>query len=319
MLGRLKAEEIIATGREQLQKCALIPGFDILSPFGELLVAKPDADTAFEIDPELFGPAAAKSTEAAAKSTEFTQQSDSTDVPDDTAEDFEDVLAIHEPQAHKHSPHVLVDGKQVSKASIPKDLMQNHTVRLSTDRTKRVAGIPAFSNQSATPHITFDNPTGAPSLRIGNPIATLVQCEGDVFLAIGQVNTIVLGLCSMDSIVLDLLPDPATKISYQIFQLVPTHATDEPNGDYDWRWSLGFESRSMHNVAVHLIHPLNPTVSNQVPGKPTYLFSSDVLITVAASIDSQLAPIHYNAIPELSRSDTFPYRYNGKCRHLVQI
>jgi hypothetical protein len=190
--------------------------------------------------------------------------------------------------------------------------MQNRSVRLSTDRTKRVAGIPAFANQSASSHIAFDNPTGAPSLRIGNPIATLVQCEGDVFLAIGQVNTIILGSRSLDSIVLDLLCDSATKISYQIFQLAPTNSTDEPNGEYDWKWSLGFESRSIHDVPGHLIHPLNPTVSNRVPGKPTYLFSSNILITVAASIDSHLIPIYYNAIPEIPRSETFPYRHAGK-------
>jgi hypothetical protein len=190
--------------------------------------------------------------------------------------------------------------------------MQNRSVRLSIDRTKRVAGIPAFANQSASSHIAFDNPTGAPSLRIGNPIATLVQCEGDVFLAIGQVNTIILGSRSLDSIVLDLLCDSATKISYQIFQLAPTNSTDEPNGEYDWKWSLGFESRSIHDVPGHLIHPLNPTVSNRVPGKPTYLFSSNILITVAASIDGQLVPMYYNAIPEIPRSETFPYRHAGK-------
>ncbi|KAF7328524.1 hypothetical protein MVEN_02539800 [Mycena venus] len=202
MSGRLKVEGMIATAREQLNKCARITNFDILSPFEELLVGTPDADTAFEIDPELLGQAAAKSTETAAKSTETAAEATDIRPPSETpavageiVEDFEDVLAIHDlqSQGEKHSPHVLVNGKKISKASILKDLMQNRSPRLSTDRTKRVAGIPAFANQSPSSHIAFDNPTGAPSLRISNPIATLSKCEGQVFLAVGQVNTIILG------------------------------------------------------------------------------------------------------------------------------
>ncbi|KAJ7802330.1 hypothetical protein B0H14DRAFT_1664919 [Mycena olivaceomarginata] len=235
---------------------------------------------------------------------------------DDNVEDFEDTLAIHESPTCKHSPHVLVDGKQVSKASILKDLMQHRSPRLSTDRTKRVAGIPAFANEAVPHHIAFDNPTGAPSLRIGNPVATIVRCDGECFLAVGQVNTIILGSRPMESIVLELLPDRGTKISYQIFHLAPVNSGDEPGDKYDWKWSLGFESRTIHNVPGHLVHPLNPTVSNQVPGKPTYLFSSDVLITVAANIDGYLA--HYNAIPEIGQSETFPYRCKGKaCFHIA--
>ncbi|KAJ7930975.1 hypothetical protein B0H13DRAFT_1858209 [Mycena leptocephala] len=327
--GRLKVEGMIATAREQLNKCARITNFDILSPFGELLVGKPDTDAAFEIDPELLGQAAAKSTETAAKSTETAAEA--TDIPppsetpaivaDEIVENFEDVLAIHDSQSQgeKHSPHVLVNGKKISKASILKDLMQNRSLRLSTDRTKRVAGIPAFANQSPNSHIAFDNPTGAPSLRIGNPIATLVECEGQVFLAVGQVNTIILGSQPLDSIVLDLLTDRSTKISYQMFQLLPTDRGDDPDGQYDWKWSLGFESRSIRDIPGHLIHPLNPTVSNQVPGKPTNLFSSAVLITVAASINSQSLPTHYNAIPVVSRSETFPYRCEGKFQHYSEL
>ncbi|KAJ6577547.1 hypothetical protein B0H19DRAFT_932108, partial [Mycena capillaripes] len=197
---------------------------------------------------------------------------------------------------------------QISKASILKDLMQNRSLRLSTDRTKCVAGIPAFPSQSPSSHITFDHPTGAPSLRVGNPIATIVECNGNSFLAVGQVNTIISGLRSMDSILMDLLSDRVTKISYQIFQLVPANPKDDPTSQYDWKWSLGFESRSIHDVPGHLIHPLNPTVSNLTPGKPTYLFASDVLITVAANIDSQLLPVHYNALPEVQHLESFPYR-----------
>ncbi|KAJ7455119.1 hypothetical protein FB451DRAFT_1049058, partial [Mycena latifolia] len=305
LAGRFAAEGIITTGQETLRQCALVPGFDILSPFGELLVNTPDPDVAFEVDPELIRLASPLSNEEVQEPEPLASPSD------DAPEDFEDVLAIHDTGPKKYSPHVDVAGKKVSKASILKDLMQNRAPRLSTDRTKRVA------NQSTGSHITFDNPTGAPALRIGNPIATMVECEGQEFLAVGQVNNIILGSRALDSIVLDLLPDPATKISYQILQLIPSDSEDSPTAEYDWKWSLGFESPSVQNIPGNLIHPMNPTVSNRVPGHPTYLFSSQILITVAASINSQLAPTQYGGIPTVQRSEKFPYRWAGKaCFHI---
>ncbi|KAJ7673376.1 hypothetical protein B0H17DRAFT_947261 [Mycena rosella] len=204
-------------------------------------------------------------------------------------------------------------GKKVSKASILKDLMQSRSPRLSTDRTKRVAGLPAFANQSAASHITSESPMGAPSLRIGHPIATLVNCDGQCFLAVAQVNNIILGSRVADSILLDLISDPGAKISF-VSNLAPgsPDADDEPDGKHDWKWSLGFESKSVFNVPGHLIHPLNPTVSHRIAGHPTYLFSSDILITVATAIDGQLESnqratrgiIHNQANPDLPAGKT---------------
>ncbi|KAF8172521.1 hypothetical protein K438DRAFT_1772565 [Mycena galopus ATCC 62051] len=127
---RIKVEQMIPTAREQFQKCARIPGFDILSPFGEILVGKLDVETAFEIDADLLAWSNSR------PEIQLAHPSESVEIDDDIIEDFEDVLAIHElsAQARKHSPHVLVNGKKVSKASILKDLMRNRTPRLSTDR-----------------------------------------------------------------------------------------------------------------------------------------------------------------------------------------
>ncbi|KAK7022473.1 hypothetical protein R3P38DRAFT_2533277, partial [Favolaschia claudopus] len=208
----------------------------------------------------------------------------------------------------KYNPHVDIDGKQISKASILKDLMQGRSPRLSTDRTRRVAGISAFSSGSGPLHIGFDGPTGAPSLRVGNPVATIVVCENNYFLAIAQVNTIILGTHPVDSILLDLLPDRGTKVSFQIFQLLSTDSEDDPAGQLDWKWSLRFDSKSIRDVPGCLVYPLNPTISNRVPGKPTYLFSSEVLVTVAASIHSQLNGSVNTTPPTVQRSETFPYR-----------
>ncbi|KAJ7501337.1 hypothetical protein B0H11DRAFT_1713639 [Mycena galericulata] len=215
----------------------------------------------------------------------------------------------------KHSPHVIVDGKKVSKATILSNFMQGRSARLSTDRTRRVAGITAFNNSSPTDLITFGSPLGTPSLRLGNPIATLVECEDRLFLAVAQVNNIIFGSRETESIPLALLPDGGTKVSYQILRLIRSTIDDDPSTVHDWRWSLSFDS-AFKEVPGALIHPLNPTVSNRIPGKPTYLFSSDELITLAATIFSQ-TPGRSPGIPSCKRSEKFPYRYNGKACFLV--
>ncbi|KAJ7725135.1 hypothetical protein DFH07DRAFT_946256 [Mycena maculata] len=313
--GRTNAERLIPTGADALLRCAQIPGFDILAPFGKSLVGVPDAVEAFHPDPvpdaidafhpdpELGRPVA--SDENTAETEQLSNEPD-----------IEDIIAIADSTRNKkHSPHIFVDGKKVSKATILSNLMQGRSSRLSTDRTRRVAGIGAFNNSSPTDMITFNGPLGTPSLRIGNPVATMVNCEGNLFLAIAQVNGIVFGSQETESISLDLLPDRGTKVSFQILRLVAASVEDDPSTVHDWRWSLAFES-TFNGVPGALIHPLNPTVSNRNPGKPTYLFSSPVLITVGATVFSQ-TPGLAKGIPQCKRTDRFPYRHNGKACFLI--
>ncbi|KAJ7464012.1 hypothetical protein FB451DRAFT_1492107 [Mycena latifolia] len=271
--GRKIAEAVTPGGKDALARCEDVPGFDILSPFGKLLVNAADAVDAFEPDPDLFRPAP---TEANPPESEPSNCNDT---------DIDDMLAIDDSTRNKkHSPHLFIDGKKVSKATILSNLMQGRSARLSTDRTRRVAGITAFNHASTNDLITFDGPLGAPSLRIGNPIVTMVYCEDNLFLAIGQVNQIIFGSQETESISLDLLPDTGTKISFQILRLGTTTIDDDPSHNHDWRWSLSFEA-TCRGVPGVLIQPLNPTVSNRNPGKPTYLFASEELIALAATQD----------------------------------
>ncbi|KAJ7604100.1 hypothetical protein DFH06DRAFT_1021486, partial [Mycena polygramma] len=216
------------------------------------------------------------------------------------------------------SPHIITtDGKTLSKASILSQMMLGQSARSSTDRIRRVAGFGAFKAPSANGLITTDTTAGAPSLRVGNPIAALVSCEERIYLAVGQVNRILFGTQFVDELVVDLLPDQGTKVSFQILRLLPATHDDNPDGQYDWRWSLAFES-TCSNIPGTLIRTLNPTISNRVAGAPTYLFSSDVLIHVASGINSQLASMDFASIPEVVRSDNFPYRHRGKACFVVE-
>ncbi|KAJ7497923.1 hypothetical protein B0H11DRAFT_1801330, partial [Mycena galericulata] len=178
--------------------------------------------------------------------------------------------------------------------------MQGRSARMSTDRTRRVAGITAFSNSSPSDLITLNGPLGMPSLRIGNPIATLVECEDRLFLAIGQVVNILFGVQATESIPISLLPDGGTKVSYQILRLSRASVEDDPSTVHDWRWSLSFES-TFNDVPGVLIHPLNPTISNRISGKPTYLFASEELAMLTATIFSQ-TPGRHRGIPIFQRT-----------------
>ncbi|KAJ7698278.1 hypothetical protein B0H17DRAFT_1158366 [Mycena rosella] len=287
--GCAMGEGYIATGQDVLSRCALVPGFDMLCPFGKSLVhaIDPDPPSAFEADPELLRPVSSDSTTPEPEESEVTNAVDS---------DIDDLIALDESTGDKkHSPHILVDGKKVSKATILSNLMQGCSARLSTDRTRRVAGITALNPSSANDLIIFDGHHLSGS---GIPLSRSLN----LFLAVRQVSQIVFGSQDTESIPLDLLSDSGPKVSFQILRIIPSTIQDDPSGVYDWRWSLGFETT---------FHPLNPTVSNRNPGKPTYMFTGDELINLAATVDSQ-TPGRVGGIPDITRTDRFPYRFDGK-------
>ncbi|KAJ7174927.1 hypothetical protein C8R46DRAFT_891619, partial [Mycena filopes] len=283
--GRLKAEGLVPGGRATLIELAR-NSVDIFSPLGQNLVHIPDHPDAFIPDPTLLRPSPQESNAPTPESFY------------DAEGDIEDAIAIEKPQNAKHSPHVLVDGKKLSKASILSQLMQGRSVRLSTDRNRRVAGIPAFKSPAAPSLITSGN-LGVPTLHITNPIAAMVTCEDKIFLAVAQVNWIIFGSAEVDALALDLLADAGTKISFQILRLLPATEEDDPDGRHDWRWSLGLESNCV-DVPGNLVQPLNPTVSNRVAGTPTYLFSSDMLLHVASGIHTSLTYSDFEMIPPVS-------------------
>ncbi|KAJ7501336.1 hypothetical protein B0H11DRAFT_2224687 [Mycena galericulata] len=59
--GRIIAEGLVPGGADALNRCAEVPGFDILSPFGKSLVGVPDTPDATEPDPELWRPSPTES------------------------------------------------------------------------------------------------------------------------------------------------------------------------------------------------------------------------------------------------------------------
>ncbi|KAJ6616570.1 hypothetical protein B0H10DRAFT_2219397 [Mycena sp. CBHHK59/15] len=240
--------------------------------------------------------------------------------------DVEDALAIAEPEG-KFSVHVEIDGKLISKAKALSAMMRYRGVRSSTDRLRRVAGVlsfnptmegsgrvadvPSFNPTMEGSGILSDGALGAPSLRIGNPVALVVSCEDKLFLAVAQINNLTLASSSVLSISLDMLVDSSARVSGQIFRILRATVADDPSEKHDWRWSLKFEA-TCAIVPGNLIHPMNPAVSILVAGKPTYLFDSATLITAATTIHDQMRPADFMLVPKVKRTDTFPYRNGGQ-------
>ena len=65
------------------------------------------------------------------------------------------------------------------------------------------------------------------------------------------------------------------------------------------------------DVAGRLLHPVNPAVSVRMAGDPTLLLESSFLLMMAASLYQELLPRDLHNLPEVKRSEWFPYRHSG--------
>ncbi|KAK7013773.1 hypothetical protein R3P38DRAFT_2545697 [Favolaschia claudopus] len=312
--GRQIAEELIPTARRILSD-AEAAGWDMFSPLGSSLIHYLDEESPedFEPDPDFVSEATDAQDNPPLATDDSHETLPSSYHPDG---DVEDALAIAEP-AGKFSPFVEIDGKKVPKAKALSAMMRFRGARSSTDRLKRVAGLLSFNPTVDGSGIISDGALGSPSLRIGNPVALVVACEEQMFLAVAQVINLSLAGSSVPYITLDMLAESSAKASVQILKLTRATISDHPSQTHDWRWSLKFET-TLSDIPGNLVHPINPEVSVIEAGKPTYLFDSTTLLTVAATIHDQMQPADFLLVPKIKRSESFPYRDQGRACFLVE-
>ena len=179
----------------------------------------------------------------------------------------------------------------------------------STDRLKRVTNLQRYAvkshNDAHLGIIERDPTSGENQVEMDSPIASLVRCDGHVFLCIGEVNDITIDNYHTDHVAVEYLSEPTVFVSYQILFIVPAKVDDDPDLKHDWRWS-GMRGSS-HRVAGCIVQPINPSVSTRVTGNPFYLFESGVLMAVGATIFERLESVAGNLLPEMRKSDQFPY------------
>jgi hypothetical protein len=141
---------------------------------------------------------------------------------------------------------------------------------------------------------------------ISDVIATLVFCEGRIFLCLGEVNGIYLDSESLDSIGLDVLPERSVHISFQFLKIIPATTIDDMSNKHDWK-SAGLLEQTI-KVLGHMVQPLDPSLSTAQSGNPYYLFDSNALRILTASLFEQLTPQKRLLVPVISSTKFFPYR-----------
>ena len=304
LLGRKQAAERIPDMEAAFSTLA---GIDMLSPLGNLLV-----NQRHEMETEdLTEDACDEDNEMPNQDPpegHFTPPS----LPYTHEGDLEDAIADEAPR-NTSTSEIVIQGEKSTKAKALRRRMAYHANRSSTDRLKRVQQLPCFETERITDSdiITHsDSPLGAPSLHIGNPVALLVRCNGLVVLAIAQVNRLRMASRDVNNLAVHLLVDPTARVDAQILRIVPATLDDDPTQVHDWCWSLSMEA-SCDNIPGQNIHPINPSVSVQNPGKPTFLFESTFLVTLSCTLFQELRPQDRKNIPVVKQSEHFPYRNSG--------
>ena len=312
LLGRKQAEKLIPDAEAIFSALSGSTSIDMLSPFGELLVNQRDeVEETFEEDDTSEVPE-----QALYDSSSLTPQP----VPYTHEGDIEDAIADEAPRNNSPS-EITIQGQKTTKAKALRHRMANYSNRSSTDRLKRVQQLPCFDSVGRVTNpgiITSSNgDLGTPSLRIGDPIAILVRCEALVVLAVAQVNRIKhAGRDNLTELAIHLLADPTVWVDSQILRIVPATLANDPTQVHDWCWSLQMEALC-DNVPGQGVHLINPSLSIQTPGKPTFLFESTFLVTLSCNLFQELRPQDRRNLPLVKRSEYFPYRSSGVSLSLI--
>ncbi|KAG2123473.1 hypothetical protein DEU56DRAFT_717092, partial [Suillus clintonianus] len=246
---------------------------------------------------------------------------------------------------------VLADSSPVkSDAWIPLDSSQDHAKRIhkasilrmyssplattgSKDRLRRNRGYSSYDDViSATQQSNNNITSNTDVLTIEDPIATLLRCNQQVFLAIGQVIDMRSGSNTVQIIPVDELQEPNVHIRVQIMQLAtlaPEANTDSEGHDnnnviLDWEWTGAFEQLPGTSAARELdgrcVEPVNADVHlSTLQGTSTYRFSTVILRGLALLLFERLKN-DVSSIPNVPLTPTFPYRSaNGAACFVCEV
>lgn len=229
LLGQNNAEDLIPDAADILSSLSAgSPSVDMLSPFGELMVnQRHETKDACEEPDALEGPSWDLTDEGQhrPKSVPYTHDGD-----------IKDAIADEAPRTNTTS-EILIQGQKTTKVKALQHRMATHSSRSSMDRLKQVQQLPCFESASRVDSdiiTSSDSILGAPSLRIGNPIAVLVQCENLVVLAVAQVNRLKFtGKDNLTELPIHLLADRTAKVDLQILHLVLATLDDDSTQVHD--------------------------------------------------------------------------------------
>ncbi|KAG8693709.1 hypothetical protein FRC08_008948 [Ceratobasidium sp. 394] len=305
MLQSLLPEHTVEKWIQDLDKSL---GIGILCPLGQLLVKSPQLYASNEEQGAVGQPVATR------PALEVTYQDDV-----NQELDIEDMAAISRAEGNSNSavPYVLgPKGTKIHKARLLRDAAMYTTLRDSKDRLGRIAGHARYKAPSETGItsnlVTHGSLFGHPQLLLNDPAATIVRCQNYVFLALAQITSIKHGNRLLGKVSTDMLQEEGVTISFQILELVslceptPELASEQ----LDWSWS-GEYLPSTHKCSGRFVQPIDPILSTEVPSRPTFVFRSSELQSIAGSLYAQLEASGKHCLPAVPQSTGFPYSILG--------
>ncbi|KAF8064367.1 hypothetical protein FPV67DRAFT_1699246 [Lyophyllum atratum] len=309
--GRLLIEKECPFLAQELEAVDECPNADILAPFGALLVNIPldvdDIDESLEVPYTLLPQTHVSALDSSA-------ENDRTEVEDALAEDDDsDVspLRVSTPSPTHNAAalfdcFILVDGKKVLKSRALALRGRYNKKTSSTDRLKQVQefGTSEFGSK--------------PSLLGHDPVASLVACDGRVWLCVGEVNNMKLDSQPVDQVPLDVLCEPAVTMSFQFLGFRPTTSDDDPTLKLDWR-SFTLPTEQTFSVPGRLIQPLDPTFSTANLFNTFYMMESSAVMVIAATLLGVLKPSDLPKLPTVQRTKDFPYCERSGKPPVIQV
>jgi len=131
--------------------------------------------------------------------------------------DVEDAIAEEIPH-RRYNPCFELDGKEVYKAQYLNHACAQYKKTGSTDQLKCVVNIQHYSIKSPDLHtgiLEHDPTSGDNQVEMDLPVASLVRCDGRVFMCIGEVNDITFDNQHTDHIAVKYLTEQSVFMSFQ--------------------------------------------------------------------------------------------------------
>ncbi|KAI0028022.1 hypothetical protein K488DRAFT_59754, partial [Vararia minispora EC-137] len=211
--GHFEAEDSHSLVRESL--ASLTTDATILAPFGGagLLFSSCEADDSQEDGPE---PAETQT----------------------SACEFEDRLQAEAAvSANMQFTHTIQVGDiSMNKSRALAGAFRFRTSPSSTDRLRRVQGVSRYHSNGDKDGTTLSSTDSAGSaLYVNHPIATLLLCEGNLLLAIGDVIRLKVHSKRADHVSISLLNEPhAMQVTYQLLRPIPAPADNAGSPNPRW-------------------------------------------------------------------------------------
>lgn len=153
-------------------------------------------------------------------------------------------------------------------------------------------------------------------LSIGDPAATVVQCDGQFFLAVIQINEILVDTSPVLGIGARFLVEPTVTIQFQIYQVIETSQDDPDVDSADWKWNRKLVCAVLKTTGP-FIQVINPAITIPKINTPVYYFRTDELRAIAACLFSSIPICDRCRLPCLKTSIHFPYHTNNGMSLLV--